>query len=77
MIIDKLGRKSMLIIGNITIILGLILILLVTYYPFSQYFALFSIVWFIVGFSLAAGPILSIYLSDILPDVGIAFSMGS
>ena len=71
-VIDLLGRRMMLIIGNSLVLTTLLLMSLVSYYNLSAYLALLTVSLYIAGFSLAAGPVTFIYLSDMLPDVGVS-----
>ena len=67
-----------MIVGNIIIITTLIGITAISspHYHVPDYVSVTIVSLFILGFSVASGPITSLYTSDILPDSGIAFAVG-
>lgn len=52
-VIERLGRKTLFIIGNLIILVNLILVILVIRYVLSEYVALLSVASIIFGFGLA------------------------
>ena len=60
-----------MLIGNAIVIVSLFGVSLVSYFELSSIYALISILIFSIGFGLAAGPITWLYLSDILPPIGV------
>ena len=72
LMIEKFGRKVLLIIGNIICLFAITGTVMVIQFSLSPVIACLTISMFMFGFGLAAGPITWLYLSDILPDNGVA-----
>ncbi len=76
MIIEKTGRKILLVVGQTVIIISLLGIIAVSQWTVPTFLSVVIITVFIIGFSLASGPVTSLYTADILPDSGVAFAVG-
>ena len=74
LIIDKAGRKSILLFGNFLCIVFLGILSYLVYhdnYAVSKYFVLL----YIFAFGMSLGPVVWIYIAEILPDKGIAVAI--
>lgn len=71
LIIDKIGRKTILLIGNFfcMIFLGSVAYL---FYKHNFYSTKYFILMYIFAFGLSLGPIVWIYIPEILPEKGIS-----
>lgn len=83
LLIDSVGRKTFLVIGNI-ILLGSILIVFIysifhndakDYSSPWELISIFSV--FVFGYGLGLGPVPWIYFTDILPDVGVGIAISA
>lgn len=73
-IIDKFGRKPMLYVGFLTIVIGLTL-LVIGLSKSIALFGLLGIIIFIIGFGLSAGPIVWTICAEIQPLQGREFGV--
>ena len=67
-LIDRLGRKSLLIIGSIGYILGLGMIAISFYAGLSPVILLISILVFIAGHAVGQGAIIWVFIAEIFPN---------
>ncbi len=67
-IIESIGRKKLLITGNFILVTSLALFIF-----FKQTRLLFLFL-FMFGYGLGSGPVVWLYLADILPGYGIGFT---
>ena len=70
-IIEKYGRKKLMIIGWGLLCLSLLIITTSLHFDFSLVLIILAVCLFIISYGLAAGPIIYVYLADTLPDIGI------
>lgn len=79
-LVDKLGRKSLLIIGSIGYILGLLGVAWSFYSGADSNFLMFSLVLFIASHAVGQGAIIWVFISEIFPNniraFGQAFGSG-
>ena len=73
-VIEKFGRKSLLLVSQFIICICLIGISACFYYQLESYYSIIIIVTYITGFSFGSGPITWIYMADILPGIGISLA---
>lgn len=75
MIIERLGRKSLLVngMGAIAIVLGLFAV--VSFINHDSGFLKFLIWGYILIFGLSIGPIPWVYIADVLPDIAIGIAV--
>ena len=77
-IIDKLGRKPLLIIGSAGLVLSLITLSLFSYLgKFSGYGVLIAVMVYVASFAVSLGPVLWVFLSEVFPNKyrGIGISL--
>ena len=78
-LLDKFGRRSLMLLGETIIILSLLGAYYVLDYDkasgWDAKFASYAIFAHIAGFSLSLGPITFIYLSEILDDISMFMVM--
>ena len=74
-VIEKKGRKYLMVLGWIGTVLSLAAIVIVFHFELSSWLALLVICFYIVAYGLSAGPIIYIYCADLLPDIGVGISM--
>lgn len=68
-IIDKLGRKPLLIIGSAGLSLSLISLTLFSYLDkFSGVGVLISVMLFVASFAVSLGPVMWVFLSEVFPN---------
>lgn len=69
MIIDKVGRRKLLIIGSIGMIISLVLVAQGFYFrSFSGYFMLIYLMGFIASFAISLGAVIWVLISEIFPN---------
>ena len=73
-LIHRFGRKTILIWGDITITITLIVTSILFLYD-SYQALIYPIFLFIVLFNLTFGPMLWIYVAEILPDIGVGIAV--
>jgi sugar porter (SP) family MFS transporter len=66
-IIDKLGRKYLMILGSIGYILGCFLIILKYWFDFSHILGFFGILIFIASHAIGQGIVIWVFISEIFP----------
>lgn len=66
-LIDRIGRKPLLIIGSIIMILSLLMVSISFYTKLHSYFILIGILCTVIGFAISLGPITWILLSEVFP----------
>jgi sugar porter (SP) family MFS transporter len=77
-IIDKLGRKPLLIIGSAGLSLSLLTLSLFSYFgKFSGYGVLIAVMVYVASFAVSLGPVLWVFLSEVFPNKyrGIGISL--
>jgi len=68
-VIDKMGRKKLLIIGSIGLTLSLVSLSVFSYLDkFSGYFVLLCVMCYVASFAISLGPVLWVFLSEIFPN---------
>ncbi len=78
-IIDKLGRKPLLIIGSAGLTVSLVCLALFSYFDrFSGYGVLIAVMVYVASFAVSLGPVLWVFLSEVFPNkyrgVGISLA---
>ncbi|MFW5781384.1 MAG: sugar porter family MFS transporter, partial [Bacteroidota bacterium] len=78
-IIDKLGRKPLLIIGSAGLTLSLFTLTYFSYAgKFSGYGVLIAVMVYVASFAVSLGPVLWVFLSEVFPNkyrgIGISLS---
>ena len=71
---DSAGRKTILMYGNLVVIFSLCLLSFLVY-NHKVSLAVVAILFYTFGFGISLGPIVWIYLSDILDEYGISLSV--
>ena len=75
LIIERFGRKTLLIIGYSIGLMSLLLLVAQLNFGWQPIISVFAISIYMLGFGLAAGPITWLYMADVLPDFGVAISV--
>jgi len=73
-VIEKFGRKSLLILSQVIICICLIGVSACMHYNLASYYSIIIIVTYILGFSFGSGPITWIIIADILPGNGVSMA---
>lgn len=68
LLVDKLGRKPLMIFGSIGMILGFTMLILTLLYDQIGIFSLIGILIFIGSFSISLGPVVWVLLSEMFPS---------
>jgi len=66
--IEKSGRRKVLIIGQIIIVLSLFGVAASSYFELNPLFSLLGVTAFMMGFGLGIGIVFFIWIADVLPD---------
>lgn len=79
-LIDRIGRRTLLIIGSIGYILSLLMVAYAFYAGLSAFFLLFFICFFIASHAIGQGAVIWVFISEIFPTKvrgkGQAFGTG-
>ena len=67
-VIDRLGRKTLLLIGAVGMMLALIGVTVIMASGQGQYWLLWMLIGFIVSFAFSQGAVIWVYLSEIFPS---------
>lgn len=69
-IIDKIGRKLLLVSGGIVILISIVLAAVCIY--IGSNISIYFIFIYIFGYGLSLTPVYYIYVAEILPDLGVS-----
>ena len=72
LMIEKYGRKQLLLNGYSIGLISILALVLQMYFKLPPLISVIAISIYMLGFGLAAGPITWLYMADILPDFGVA-----
>jgi len=76
-IIERSGRKPLLVGGWSLVSAILLLIFITLYMKLSSFFTLVLICFYMFAFGIGPGPLVYLYIPDILPDIGVGTLMGT